>query len=130
MKKHLIIGLFLCLCILASVQYAFATDVKITCVPPTKYTDATDIGAAPITYNLFGGLTGQPKQKLVAAATACSFTRTNVAIGTQEYYVTAVVGQGESDPSQTASIVVAPPPPKKPNSPGNITVITITVEAP
>ena len=109
---------------------AQATDVRITCTPPTKFTDNTDIGATPIKYNLYGGLAGQTKQNLALGSTSCVFTMKNVAVGTQEYYITAVVGGAESEATQTISVVVAPPAPKKPNAPGNATVIIITVETP
>lgn len=107
---------------------AFATDVQINCTAPTKNTDGTSI-TGPITYNLYGAKQGVAKQKLVNAATACSFTRFNVSTGVQEYYVTAVVGGVESDPSSTASITIEPPPPPKPNAPTGTVVIIITVTA-
>lgn len=101
---------------LLAVRCAYATDVKITCTSPTTNTDGTPITAAQgiLTFNLYGGLSGQTKQKLVTGAATCSFTRTSVAPGTQEYQVTAVTGTVESALSSIASVVVAPPTPNPP----------------
>jgi hypothetical protein len=104
---------------------ANATDVRVTCVAPTKNTDGSTIGGT-ITYNLYGALQGATKQKLNAGAGSCDFTRTNVASGVQEYYVTAVVAGVESSPSNTASVIV-PPPVATPNAPTGTVVVTITV---
>jgi len=108
----------------ALVTVASATDVKITCTAPTKNTDGTDITAAQgaLTFNLYGGLQGQTKQKLVTGATSCSFTRTAVAFGTQEYQATAVALGVESPASNTASTVVPPP---TPGPPTNTVVVTL-----
>lgn len=109
---------------LVGVTTAYATDVKVTCTAPTTNTDGTPITAAQgiLTFNLYGGLSGQTKQKLVTGATTCSFTRTAVAFGTQEYQATAVVGTIESALSNVASIVVPPP---TPNPPTNTAVVTL-----
>jgi len=115
--------LFMLAALLAS-SLALATDVKITCTPPTTNTDGTSITAAQgaLTFNLYGSLTGQPRQKLVTGATSCSFTRTAVAFGTQEYQATAVALNIESPMSNTASVVVPPP---TPGAPTNTVVVTL-----
>lgn len=93
-----------------------AFDLPITCEGPTTNTDGTLI-VLPIFYNLYGGKAGAVKTKLVALATSCNFIRTNVSVGKQEYYVTAVVSGMESVPSPTGSYVVtATPTPNAPTS--------------
>lgn len=106
------------------VTVASATDVKITCTAPTKNTDGTDITAAQgaLTFNLYGGLQGQTKQKLVTGATSCSFTRAAVAFGTQEYQASTVALGIEGPMSNTASIVIPPP---TPGAPTNAMVVTL-----
>jgi len=101
-----------------------ATDVKVTCTAPTTNTDGTPITSAQgaLTFNLYGGLQGQTKQKLVTGATSCSFTRTAVAFGTQEYQATAVALGMESALSNIASVVVPPP---TPGAPTNTVVVTL-----
>lgn len=108
----------------ALLTVASATDVKVTCTAPTKNTDGTDITAAqgPLTFNLYGGLQGQPKQKLVVGATSCSFTRTSVPWGTSEYQATAVALGNESPPTNIATSVVPPP---TPGAPTNAVVVTL-----
>lgn len=92
---------------------AYATDAKITCQPVTTYEDGSAIPAgSAITYTLYGGLKGATKQNL-ANSTTCSFTRTNLSPGIQEWYLTATFG-AESAPSVIVSKVVdsvEPPPP-------------------
>ena len=101
-----------------------AADLRVTCTPPTFNTDGTPITAAqlPLTFNLYGSLKGQARQKLVSDATVCSFTRTAVAFGTQEYQVTAVALGAESPMSSTVSAIVAPP---TPGTPTNTTVVQL-----
>lgn len=125
MKIRLAIGIFLALAVIGAVQVASATDLRITCTAPTKNTDGTTISGA-ITYSIYGGRTGETKTKL-ATGTACDFTRTSVATGVQEYYVTATVGGIESAPSNTASVTVAPP---TPNAPTGTVVVTVTIQVP
>ncbi len=105
-------------------QPASATDVKISCTPPVTNTDGTAITAAQgaLTFNLYGSLTGQPRLKLVTGTTSCSFTRTSVPFGTQEYQATAIALNVESDMSNTASVVIPPP---KPGAPTNAVVVTL-----
>jgi hypothetical protein len=103
---------------------AQAADLRVTCTGPTAYTDNTAIPAAKLptgTYQLYGALQGQPKLKLASGAT-CAFTRTSVAVGTQEYYTTYTLDNIESDPSITVSSVVTPP---KPNPPTNTAVLQL-----
>lgn len=109
---------------LVGVSVAYATDLKITCTPPTTNTDGTPISAAQgaLTFNLYGSLQGQTRQKLVTGATSCSFVRTAVAFGTQEYQVTAVALNVESAMSNTATSVVPPP---TPGAPTNTVVVTL-----
>lgn len=94
------------------VSVAHATDAKITCPAVTTYEDGTAIPAgSAITYAIYGGLKGQTKTKLATSST-CSFTRTNLSVGIQEWYLTATLGL-ESAPSVIVSKVVdvtAPPP--------------------
>jgi hypothetical protein len=111
---------------------AQATDLKITCTGPTAYDDAakTPIPAGKvITYQLYGGLQGQPKLKLPDAfGPVCSFTRKNVSLGTQEYYLTATIDNVESVPSTLVSYVVTPP---VPGAPSGVTVtVSITITTP
>jgi hypothetical protein len=114
--------------LLSGAAEVVAKDLVITCTGPTKYVDSTPIPAGKvISYKLFGGLAGAPKVQLdpvgtATAKTACSFTRTNVAMGTQEYYLLASVDGADSDPSLTVSAVVAPP---KPGSPTNVAVVEL-----
>src|SRR5881628_596396 len=103
-----ILSLLVGVLVVLSVHVAHATDLRITCMPPTQNTDGSAI-TATLSFNLYGGLTGQVKQKLVTGATSCSFTRTAVASGTQEYQVTAVAGGVESAMSNVASAVVPNP---------------------
>lgn len=101
-----------------------ATDLKVTCTAATTNTDGTPITAAQgaPTFNLYGSLKGQPRQKLVPDATTCSFTRTAVAFGTQEYQVTQTNVGAESPMSLTVSTVVPPP---TPGAPTNTAVIQL-----
>jgi len=95
---------------------AHAADLQITCTGPTQYTDGTSIPAGTaITYSLYGGLQGATKAKLATAQT-CSFLRTGVAPGTQEYYVTASVANVESAASVTYTKVIPLPTPKAPTA--------------
>lgn len=127
MKKTLV-GSAVALVMLAAGGITEAKDLVITCTPPTKYTDTTPIPAGKvISYKLFGGLSGAPKVQLdpvgaAPAKTACSFTRTGVAVGTQEYYLLATVDGVDSNPSITVSAVVTPP---KPEAPTNIAVVEL-----
>lgn len=118
--KRILVGLALSFLAVA----AHAADVRVTCTAPTKNTDGSNITGA-ISYSIYGGLQGQTKTKLASGATACDFTRTNVALGVQEYYVTATVGGIESAPSQTASVTITPP---TPNAPTGTVVVIITVQ--
>lgn len=119
-------ALFGVMCLLAAGS-VFATDVKVTCVGPTTYTDGTSLGSSSITYTLYGAKQGVTKQKLTTGS-VCDFTRTNVSTGVQEYYVTATVaGAPESGPSPTGSVTIAQP---APNAPTGTTVVTITIVTP
>jgi len=118
-----VLGVFLsALCVISNT--ARAADVQITCTPPVSNEDGTPITAAqgPLTFNLYGGLQGATKQKLVTGATSCLFTRTGVAFGTQEYQTTAVALGVESKTSNVASIVIPPP---VPGSPTNAKVLQL-----
>jgi hypothetical protein len=103
---------------------AHATDLKVTCTPSTTNTDGTPITAAQgaATFSLYGSLQGQARQKLVSGATTCSFTRTAVAFGTQEYQVTQTNLNIESPMSVTVSSVVPPP---TPGAPTNTVVVQL-----
>jgi hypothetical protein len=103
---------------------ARATDLKVTCTPSTVNTDGSPITAAqgPATFTLYGSLKGQARQTLVPGSTACSFTRTAVAFGTQEYQVTQTNLGIESPMSLTVSTVVPPP---TPGAPTNTAVIQL-----
>lgn len=87
-------------------------------------TDGTAITAAQgaATFSLYGSLQGQARQKLVTGATTCSFTRTAVAFGTQEYQVTQTNLNIESALSTTVSSVVPPP---TPGAPTNTVVVQL-----
>lgn len=99
---------------------AHAADVTINCVPPTSYTDNTPISAGTvITFKIYGALQGVSKQ-LLDTKTTCAFTRTNVAVGTQCYDVTASVAGAESAHPAEVCKTVAPPVPNPP------TLVTIT----
>lgn len=126
--KHLIALICLIPSLLLAVA-AEATDLKITCTPSTKYDDGTTIPTSAVsTFTLYGSLAGQPKQKLVANSTSCSFIRQNLAVGVQEYYVTQTTGGAESLPSLTVSYTVTPP---IPSAPTGVTVtVQITVSGP
>jgi hypothetical protein len=106
-----------------------ATDLKVTCTPATKYDDGATIPTSAVSsFSLYGGLQGQPKVKLVPNASSCSFTRTSVAVGTQEYYVTQTTGGIESVPSTVVSYVVTPP---VPGAPSGVTVtVSVTITTP
>lgn len=122
MKK--ILGLFLALvsaCALAASQ----NNVTITWTAPTQFTDGSSIGSAPVTYNLYGALSGVPLQQLATGLTNLSTVRTNVNPGNQCYALTAVVGGVESAQSNVSCVnVVAPI--ETPNSPSGV-VVTVTV---
>jgi hypothetical protein len=120
--KHILALLVLLPSLLIAVA-AQATDLKVSCVPSTKFDDLTTIPTSAVsTFSLYGGLAGQTKQKLVANATACAFTRSSVAPGVQEYYVTQTTNGVESIPSVTAAFTVTPP------APGAPTGVTVTVQ--
>ena len=95
---------------LLAVSDAYAAQTTLTCTPPTQNTDGT-----PLTnlagFNLYGGKQGETPTKLDTQTVAqglCSFTRTNLAIGTHVYTVTAFNSANvESDRSAPVSIVVA-----------------------
>jgi hypothetical protein len=108
---------------------AHATDLRVTCTPSTKYDDGTSIPTSAVnSFSLYGGLQGQAKVKLVPNSAACSFTRTSVATGTQEYYVTQTTNGIESVPSTLVSYVVTPP---APGAPSGVTVtVSITIATP
>jgi len=112
-------------------QLAHATDAIITCTGPTTYTDGTAIATGTVhSYALYGALQGQTKTKLAVSPT-CSFTRTNLAVGTQEWYLTDTIAGIESAPSVLVTKVISPPTPPTPSAPGNVVVtITVTVNAP
>jgi hypothetical protein len=118
--KHVLA--FLCLLFLAPL--AQAVDLKITCTPPVINTDGTPITAAqgPLTFSLYGGLQGQARTKLVTGATSCAFTRSAVAVGVQEYQVTATAMGLEGPMSPLASILVTP---ATPGPPTNTVVVTL-----
>jgi hypothetical protein len=103
---------------------AHATDLKVSCTPATTNTDGTAITAAQgaATFSLYGSLQGQARQKLVSGATVCSFTRTAVAFGTQEYQVTQTNLGMESPMSTTVSKEVPPP---TPGAPTNTVVVQL-----
>jgi hypothetical protein len=89
---------------------AHAADVTVSCTGPTKWdTGALIAPGTVIDYRLYGGFAGKPKTVLDTKP-ACAFVRTNVAAGTAEYYVTAVIEGAESDPSATKTVVVPPTP--------------------
>lgn len=100
------------------ISTAHATDLRITCTPSTTNTDGTPITAAQgaASFTLYGSLKGQPRQTLVPGSTTCSFTRTAVAFGTQEYQVTQTNLGIESVMSVVASAVVPPPTPGPPTN--------------
>lgn|SRR6185503_15009618 len=101
--------LLLSLALLLAIPVAQAQVTKsatITCTGPTQYTDGTPIPAGKAaTYTIYGGLQGATKQKLATSAT-CSFLRTNLTAGTQEWYVTATLDSVESPASITVSKVI------------------------
>lgn len=100
MKQFLLIVIAM----FAVMPVAQATDIRITCTPSTKYDDGSPLPAGvPNTFSLFGALSGQPKQKLVANAPTCDFLRQNVSAGVQEYYVTQTLNGLES----AASVIVS-----------------------
>lgn len=122
-KLAIAVGLLLSLSFITPAQ---ATDLKVACTAPTTRTDSTAITGV-LTFNLYGSLQGQPRVKLVTGATVCSFTRTAVAFGVQEYQATAIETIGgivspESALSVTASATVGP---AAPNPPTNTTVVTL-----
>lgn len=114
--KHILV--LLALVGFGLVSAAHATDLRITCTPAVTNTDGTPITAAQgaATFSLYGSLKGQPRQALVPGATTCSFTRTAVAFGTQEYQVTQTNLGIESAMSVTVSSVVPPPTPGPPTN--------------
>lgn len=123
MTQKLWLTIAAALTLLCFVGITNATDVKVTCTAPTQFEDGSLI-TTPITYSLYGGLQGTTKLKLSSGATTCNFTRTSVAVGNQEYYVTSVVNGFESVPSDIAGITILAP---KPKAPSGTVVVTITV---
>lgn len=94
--------------------FAHAVDFTLTCTPPTKWDNGDAIAAGTaITFKLYGALTGDTKI-LLDTKPACSFPRTNVAVGSREYQITASIAGAESDPSPTYTKVVGPLPPPDP----------------
>lgn len=118
--KKILLGLALSFLAVAT----HAADIRVTCTAPTKNTDGSTITGA-ITYSLYGALQGQTKTKLFSGKTTCDFTHPNVAVGVQEYYVTATVANVESAPSTTANVTVPPP---TPNAPTGTVVVIVTVQ--
>jgi hypothetical protein len=86
---------------------------------PTLHADGTPITVA-LTYNLYGASPGGVFSLKQAGIAGTSNTRANLAAGTPCYYVTAVDGTLESDPSAIFCVnVVAAP--SKPAAPTNFT---------
>lgn len=86
-----------------------AAQTTLTCQAPTQNTDGT-----PLTnlagFNLYGGKQGETPTKLdtKTVAQGCTFVRTNLAIATHVYTVTAFNSAGvESAQSNTVSVTVA-----------------------
>lgn len=105
--------------LLSFVANAADNSVTLTCDPPTKNTDGSNLTDLA-KFRLYGGLQGKPKRELdTSPAPTCKFLRTNLATGTQEWYVTALNASGaESDPSSTVTkVIVADVPPTCPAQP-------------
>lgn len=84
---------------------ANATDIHLTCSPPTQNTDGSALT------NLAGFNLYEPPL-LVQNSPRCDFVQTVTTAGTHQYYVTAVNSASvESAPSNSVSATVAAPPP-------------------
>lgn len=105
---------------------AGATNLTLSWVAPTQYTDGSNIAAGTaITYNVYGAIQGQPLQQLATALATTTTVRANVDPGVRCYAVTAVITGIESAQTPQVCATVAPPTPAPPT---NLTV-TVSVSA-
>lgn len=88
--------------------------LTLTWQPVTTMSDGTPIAAGvAVTYNVYGGHVATGPFSLATTVSTTATTRTNVSLGLDCYYVTAVVATVESAGSAVACITVtavAPPP--------------------
>lgn len=106
---------------------AHATDVQITCTPPTTFANGSTIPAGTaISYRFFGALQGQTKTLLNGTArTTCANTWASAPAGTVCATVTAIIAGVESDPSAESCIAIAAPKPSAPGAP-TLTLAAVT----
>jgi hypothetical protein len=101
-------------------MFAHAQSLTVNCTPSFTNSDGTPIPTGtPMTFNLYKPGQATP---LAAGYTSCSFKRTNLTPGaTYAHYVTEVVGDKESDPSETITTQLAPADPVCAGAPPNET---------
>lgn len=122
MKKHLVIGLFLCLCILAGINLAFSQTlpprtVGILIIHTKKIWEDGKPITDPISYNVYSGVCGGAKTKALSLISTLTGQVPNVTPG-MCFTATVVVGTSESAP--TAEFVYH-------GSPGSADGVTVTI---
>lgn len=100
----------------------------LSCTPPTKNTDGSNITGA-ITYRFYRG--SQTNQATAGPVqTVCAYTFTGLAVGTHWFSVTATVGGFESAKSPPVSKVIPPTAPAPPTNlvvqPDNLTAYSLS----
>jgi hypothetical protein len=111
---------------------ASVPTLTLTWQPVTTMSDGTPIAAGVVvTYNIYGGHVATGPFALATTVSTTAATRTNVALGLDCYYVTAVVNAVESAGSAVACITVTAngPPPvvsTTPATPLNLLVKQVT----
>lgn len=99
--------------------FAQTGTAVLSCTPPTKFTDGTNIPAGTvISYKFYHGTT-QQNQAEFSTAPSCAYTWGNLPVGTHWFSVTATVSGVESVKSAPVSKTIAPP---TPNPPSGLTV--------
>ena len=101
-----------------------ATNLQLSWVAPSAYTDGTPIAAGTVVqYNVYGGPCGGTLVLLTSTPiTGITNTRTNVNAGSWGYAVTAVIAGVESAQTPPVCATVQAPP----SPPSNLTVTPVT----
>lgn len=112
--------LLLCLLLVPGVVLAAPPSATLTWTAPTKYTDGTTI-TVPLTYNVYQGLSGATKTRVLSNLVALTTTITTGLSpnSTVCWELTAVAGGQES--AHTAEVCKTFPP-QVPEAPAGLTV--------
>lgn len=97
-----------------SPSYAQSGQAILSCTPPVKNVDGTNI-TGTVSYKFFRGTTASSQTTASPVQTACAYTFTGLAVGTHYFSVTATVGGIESVKSAPVSKVIAPATPEPPS---------------